>query len=84
MNGFGQKKSIDFNEIFSHIINMFSIKIVLNLAASLNVKIEQLNMKTIFVHSDLKEAIYGTIRRVQINDKENLVCKLKRNLYSLK
>lgn len=48
VKGFGQKKDIDFDEIFSLIVKMSYIQIVFGLAASLNLKIEQLDVKTIF------------------------------------
>ena len=39
---FGQKNGIDFEEIFSPIVNMSLIRVVLGLAKSLNLEIEQL------------------------------------------
>lgn len=40
VRGFGQRKGIDFDEIFSHVVKMSSIRTVLGLAASLNLEIE--------------------------------------------
>lgn len=48
MKGFGQKKGIDFDDIFSLIIKISSIRTILGLVASLNLEIEQLNVKIIF------------------------------------
>ncbi|CAL2226287.1 unnamed protein product [Prunus armeniaca] len=58
VKGFSQKKGIDFEEIFSPVVKMSSIQVVLSLAASLNLKIEQLDVKTVFLHGDLEEEIY--------------------------
>lgn len=58
VKGFGQKKGIDFEEIFSPVVKMSSIWVVLGLAASLNLKIEQLDVKTAFLHGDVEEEIY--------------------------
>ena len=85
VKGFGQKKGIDFGEIFSPIIKMSSIRIVLDLATSLDLKVEHLNVKTAFLHDDLEETIYmeqpeGFVKRGE----ENKVCRLKKAIYGLK
>ena len=58
VKGFGQRKGIDFDEIFSPVVKMSSIRTVLGLAASLNLEIEQMNVKTTILHGDLEEKIY--------------------------
>ena len=52
VKGFSQKKGIDFDEIFSLIVKMSSIRVVLGLAASLDLKIEHMDVKTVFLHDD--------------------------------
>ncbi|RDX61893.1 hypothetical protein CR513_59834, partial [Mucuna pruriens] len=52
------KKCVDFNEIFSPIVKMSSIKIVLSLATTFDLEVEQMNVKTTFLHGDLEEEIY--------------------------
>ena len=42
VKGFGQKKCIDFDEIFSHVVKLSSIKTILGLAANQDLKIELL------------------------------------------
>ena len=54
MKGFSQKKYIDFEEIFLPMVKMSSIRVVLSLAASMNLKIEQLDVKIVFLHGDLE------------------------------
>ncbi|KAL6320961.1 hypothetical protein AAG906_010770 [Vitis piasezkii] len=63
MKGFSQKKDIDFEEIFSLVVKMSSIRVVLGLAISMNLEIEQLDVKTTFLHGDLEEEIYWSNRR---------------------
>lgn len=58
VKGFSQKKGIEFEEIFSLVVKMSSIWIVLGLAASLDLDVEQLDVKTTFLHGDLEEEIY--------------------------
>ena len=55
VKGFNQKKGIDFEEIFSPVVNMSSIHVALGLAARLNLEVEQLDVKTAFLHGDLEE-----------------------------
>ena len=58
MKGFNQKKGIDFKEIFSLVVKMSSICVALGLAVHLNLEVEQLDVKTAFLHDDLEEEIY--------------------------
>ena len=58
MKGFGQRNGVDFDEIFLPVVKMSSIRIVLGIAASMNLEVEQLNVKTAFFHGDLEEEIY--------------------------
>ena len=58
VKGFGQRKGIDFDKIFSPVVEMSSILIVLGLTVSLNLEIEQMDVKTTFLHGDLEEEIY--------------------------
>ena len=57
----------------------------MSIAASMDLEVEQLDVKTTFLHGDLKEVIYmqqpeGFVKK----GKENLVCRLKKSLYGLK
>jgi len=58
VKGFGQKKGIDFKEIYSLVVKMSWIRVVLDLIANLNLQVEQLDVKFIFLRSDLVEEIY--------------------------
>ncbi|GJW39661.1 putative RNA-directed DNA polymerase [Tanacetum coccineum] len=48
VKGFSQKRGIDFDEIFSPVVKMASIRVVLGLAASLDLEVEQIDVKTAF------------------------------------
>ena len=85
VQGFSQKKGIDFDEIFSHVVKMSSIRVVLSLVASLDLEIEQIDVKTAFLHGDLKKEIYmEQPEGFTIKEKKDYVCKLKKSLYGLK
>ena len=85
VKGFGQRKGVDFDEIFSPVVKMSSIRVVLGMAASLNLEVEQLDVKTAFLHGDLEEEIYmEQPEGFETKEKEHYVCKLKKSLYGLK
>ena len=85
VKGFGQKKGIDFEEIFSPVVKRSSIRVVLALAASQDLEIEQLDVKTAFLHGDLEEEIYmEQPEGFKVKGKEDLVCRLRKSLYGLK
>jgi hypothetical protein len=56
--GYSQKEGIDFHEIFSRVVKIVSIRIVLALVALLDLELEQLDVKTSFLHGYLDEEIY--------------------------
>ena len=85
VKGFGQRKGIDFYKIFSPDVKISSIRTVLGLDASLHLEIEQMDVKTPFLHGDLEEEIYmEQPEGFKVNGKENFVCKLRKSLYGLK
>ncbi|GJR82618.1 retrovirus-related pol polyprotein from transposon TNT 1-94 [Tanacetum coccineum] len=61
-------------------------QVILSIIAAEDLHLEQLDVKTTFLHGDLDEDIYMTQPEgFQLAEKEeNLVCKLKKSLYGLK
>ncbi|CAL1413512.1 unnamed protein product [Linum trigynum] len=75
VKGFNQKKGVDFEENFSPMVKLSSIRVVLGLAASLDLEVEQLDVKTAFLHGDLEEEIYlDQPEGFEVKGKEDLVC----------
>ena len=79
--GFSQKADIDFHDIFSPVVKIVSIRIVLALMALLDLELQQLDVKTTFLHGDLDEEIYmeqpeGFVQ----HHNEKFVCRLKKSL----
>ena len=85
VKGFQQKEGIDYTEIFSPVLKLTTIRLVLSIVAAENLHLEQLDVKTAFLHGDLEEDYYmKQPKGFQVSGKENLVCKLKKSLYGLK
>lgn len=85
VKGYAQKEGIDFNEIFSPVVRLTTVRVVLAMCATFNLHLEQLDVKTAFLHGDLEEEIY-MLQPEGFEDKENqnLVCRLNKSLYGLK
>ena len=85
VKGFAQKKSIDFDEIFSPIVKMTSICIVLSIVDTEDFHLENFDVKTTFLYGDLDEEIYmAQPQGFEVKGKENFMYKLKKILYGLK
>ena len=83
--GYVQREDIDDNKVFSLITKHLSIRILLALVAQYELDLDQLDMKTAFLHGDLDEEIYmSQPMGFKTAGKENLICKLKKSLYELK
>ena len=52
VKGFGHKKGVDFNEIFSLVVNVIYLDSV-GYGRSMDLEVEQLDVKIAFLHGDL-------------------------------
>ncbi|KAE8680428.1 putative Double Clp-N motif-containing P-loop nucleoside triphosphate hydrolases superfamily protein [Hibiscus syriacus] len=85
VKGYAQKEGIDFNEIFSPVVRLTTVRVVLAMCATLNLHLEQLDVKTTFLHGNLEEEIYMLQPEgFEEEEKKNLVCRLNKYLYGLK
>ncbi|KAL4271204.1 hypothetical protein GQ457_13G028940 [Hibiscus cannabinus] len=85
VKGYAQKEGIDFNEIFSPVVRLTTVRVVLAMCATFNLHLEQLDVKTVFLHGDLEEEIYMLQPEgFEEKEKKNLVCRLNKSLYGLK
>jgi hypothetical protein len=83
--GYTQKAGIDYEENFSPVAMLKSIRILLLIAAHYDYEIWQMNVKTAFLNGFIREEIYmnqpvGFISYGQ----ESKVCKLMKSIYGLK
>ncbi|GAA0170797.1 transmembrane signal receptor [Lithospermum erythrorhizon] len=85
VKGNAQRHGIDYGEIFSPVVKINSIRLVLGLVASLDLEIEQLDVKTTFLPGNLDEEIFmEQPEGFKERGKEDMVCQLQKSLYGLK
>jgi hypothetical protein len=53
VKGFEQREGIDFNEVFSPIVRHTFIRVMIGIVALFDLELEQLEVKTVFLHGDL-------------------------------
>ena len=82
---YSQREGVDYNKIFSPVVKHTLIHIILAMVARYNLELEQLDVKTTFLHGDLEEDIYmAQPEGFKEAGKEDCICKLKKSLYDLK
>ena len=85
VKGFNQKQGSNFDEIFSPVVKICSIWVILGSTASINLELEQLNVKTVFLHGNLDEEIFiEQPKGFKVKNNEGMVYKLKKILNRLK
>ncbi|KAG8474280.1 hypothetical protein CXB51_033820 [Gossypium anomalum] len=83
--GYSQIPGVDFTDVFSPVVKHSSIRALLGIVAMHDLELEQLDVKTAFLHRELKEDIYmQQPEGFTVSEKEDYVCLLKKSLYSLK
>ncbi|GJT00374.1 retrotransposon protein, putative, ty1-copia subclass [Tanacetum coccineum] len=80
---FTQRAGIDYNEVFSHVVRHTSIRVILSLTACEDYELEQLDVKTAFLHGNLEETIYMRQPPGFEEGTGNKVCLLKKSLHGL-
>jgi hypothetical protein len=83
--GCTQVEGVDFHETFAPVAKFTTIRCMVALGASLDLEMHQMDVKTAFLNSTLKEDIYmDQAPRFIEEGKEHLKCKLKKAIYGLK
>ncbi|GJY52364.1 retrotransposon protein, putative, ty1-copia subclass [Tanacetum coccineum] len=58
IKGFGQREGLDYFDTYSLVTRTTSVRMILAIAALINLKIHQIDMKKAFLNGDLEEEIY--------------------------
>ncbi|WRX12109.1 Integrase [Theobroma cacao] len=83
--GFTQRKGINYEETFSPVAMLKSIRILLSITAHLDHEIWQMDVKTAFLNRDLEERIYmARLKGFIKKGHEHKVCELHMSIYGLK
>ncbi|GKE60372.1 retrovirus-related pol polyprotein from transposon TNT 1-94 [Tanacetum coccineum] len=82
--GYHQEEGLDFEESFSSIAKLEAIRIFLANAASKNMTVYQMDVKTAFLNGELKEVYVSQPEGSVDPDRPHHVYLLKKSLYGLK
>ena len=81
--GYSQVHGIDYNETFTPVAKMDSIRIALAIAASKQWEVHHMDMKCAFLNGNITEDIYMQ-QPQDFFSNPYFVCRLKKSLYGLK
>ena len=83
--GYAQTYGIDFEETFSPIAKMATVRAMIAMVASKGWELQQMDVKNAFLNGDLQEEMYMEQPEGYVHPKfPHYVCKLKKALYELK
>ena len=82
--GYHQHYGIDYDETFSPVAMLKSIRIMLAIVAHLDYEIWQMDVKIAFLNGELTEEVYMIQPKGFTSIDESKVCKLQRSIYGLK
>ena len=78
-------EGIDFDETFTPVVRLESIRILLDISSHLNFKLYQMDVKSVFLNGMLQEEVYVEQTKGFVDPhRPDDVYKLKRALYGLK
>nr|GEW61171.1 ribonuclease H-like domain-containing protein [Tanacetum cinerariifolium] len=82
--GYGQKEGIYYEETFSPVVKMVTVRFVLSLVVQYDWNVYQLDTNNAFLYAELVEDVYMTLPKGYFSSNDKRVCKLQKSLYGLK
>ncbi|PKI58225.1 hypothetical protein CRG98_021396 [Punica granatum] len=82
--GYRQKQGVDYEETFSLVAMLKSIRIMLAVATHYDYDVWQMDVKTAFLNGYIEEEIFMDQPKGFESKDKSKVCKLKRSIYGLK
>ena len=82
--GFTQVEGIDYEETFAPVVKWPSIRILLALAADLDLEVDHMDVVTAFLNGVLKEEVYLEPPEGYQTSRPGMVLRLRKSLYGLK
>lgn len=80
-----QREGLNYQETFSPVVKMVTIRVVISLAIAKNWDIYQMDVNNAFLQEDLNEEVYMELPQgFNANKGNNQVCILNKSLYGLK
>ena len=83
--GFSQAEGISYEETFAPVARLDSLHLLLAIAAHFDLDVHHIDIKSAYLNGDLDKEIYmDQPKGFMVPGKKNLVCLLKKAIYSLK